>query len=169
MVSRSCANRSENFQTSLAFKWKTENQPLVTVVNDWKMYFYTNSKEFSYIHTIALAMLKYCSSCKSAVIHLHLWKPQHSYSFFWITQTMLHPQNPVPAVLTPSEKPATGPVPINSAFVPTPTPVQPPVRTEFPQMVPPVLQHANSQPPVFAGTISHTILFILPLFVLFYK
>lgn len=66
---------------------------------------------------------------------------------------MLHPQNPVPAVLLPSEKSATGPVPINSNFTATPAPVQQPVRNDFPQMVPPVMQqHASNQGSgVFAG------------------
>lgn len=66
-------------------------------------------------------------------------------------QSLLHPQNSVPPVLTPSDKPAIGPVPINNNFNVPPTPVQPPVRNDFPpQMVPPVVMQ-NNQPPVFTG------------------
>lgn len=65
---------------------------------------------------------------------------------------MLHPQNPVPAVLLPSEKNTAGAVPISSNFAAAPTPVQPPVRNDFPQMVPPVMQpHSSNQSGVFAG------------------
>lgn len=66
---------------------------------------------------------------------------------------MLHPQNTVPQVLLPSDKPAPGPVPINNNFASVPAPVQPPARTDFPpQMVPPVMM-PNNQAPVFAGKI----------------
>lgn len=65
---------------------------------------------------------------------------------------MLHPQNPVPTVLLPNEKPTPVSVPINNNFTATPTPVQPPIRNDYPQMVPPVLQtHVNNQSGVFAG------------------
>lgn len=76
---------------------------------------------------------------------------------------MLHPQNVVPSVLMPSDKPVAGPVPINSNFSTTPAPVQAPPRSEFPQMVPPVIQHATSQPPVFASTIVLKLLLLVKL------
>lgn len=67
---------------------------------------------------------------------------------------MLHKQNPVPATLTPSEKPLSGPVPINmhmtqsvsQAAVPTPVP---PPRTDFQPVLNPSM--ATSQAPVFSG------------------
>lgn len=66
---------------------------------------------------------------------------------------MLHPQNPVPSVLMPSDKTQTVSVPINSNFTAPPVPVQPPVRNDFPQMVPPVMQPlVGNQSAVFAGT-----------------
>lgn len=61
---------------------------------------------------------------------------------------MLHKQNQVPTSLMPSDKPISGPVPINVQHLQPvqnvmPTPVPAPVRPDFSQHV--------QAPPVFSG------------------
>lgn len=63
-----------------------------------------------------------------------------------IASGILHPTTPTPAPLMPSD-PIAGPVPINNAFLNRP---EPPIRSEF-QPVPPPVIHPNNQTPVFTG------------------